>query len=59
MHLFVSLNLVPFALVISHCLILNFQPIKQVPVLIDCLILSLTGMNRIGLVLQLRLLLVP
>ena len=59
MHLFVSLNLVPFALVISLCLILNFQPIKQVPVLIDCLILSLTGMNRIGLVLQLRLLLVP
>ena len=38
MHLLVSLNLVPFALVIFHCLILNFPPTKKVPVLIDCLI---------------------
>ena len=49
-HLFVSLNLVPFALVIFHCLILNFPPTKEVPVLTDCLILSLPGMNRPGLV---------
>ena len=51
MHLFVSLNLVPFALVIFHCLILNFPTTtKEVPVLTDVLILSLAGMNRLGLV---------
>ena len=50
MHLFVSLNLVPFVLVIFHCLILNFPPTKEVPVLTDCLILSLPGMNSLGLV---------
>ena len=50
MHLFVSLNLVPFALVIFHCLILNFPPTKEVPVLTDCLILSLPSVNRPGLV---------
>ena len=50
MHLFVSLNLVPFALVIFHCLILNFPPTKEVPVLTDFLILSLPGMNSLGLV---------
>ena len=50
MHLFVSLNLVPFALVIFHCLILNFPTTKEVPVLTDFLILSLAGMNRLGLV---------
>ena len=38
MHLFVSLNLVPFILVIFHCLVLNFTPIKDVPVLADSLI---------------------
>ena len=38
MHLFVSLNLVPFILVIFHCLALNFQPIKDAPVLADSLI---------------------
>ena len=50
MHLFVSLNLVPFALVIFHCLILNFPPTKEVLVLTDFLILSLPGMNSLGLV---------
>ena len=50
MHLFVSLNLVPFALVIFHCLILNFPTTKEVPVLTDFLILSLAAMNRLGLV---------
>ena len=50
MHLFISLNLVPFALVIFHCLILDFPPTKEVPVLIDGLILSLPGMNRPSLV---------
>ena len=50
MHRFVSLNLVPFALVIFHCLILNFPPTKEVPVLKDGLVLSLPGMNRPGLV---------
>ena len=50
MHLLVSLNLVSFALVIFHCLILNFPPIKEVAVLANCLILSLLGMNRPGLV---------
>ena len=50
MHLFVSLNLVLFALVIFHCLILNFPPMKEIPVLTDCLILSLPGMNRLGIV---------
>ena len=50
MHLFVSLNLVPFALVIFHCLILNFPPIKEVAVLTNCLILSLLAINRPGLV---------
>ena len=50
MHLFVSLNLVPLALVIFHCLILNFPTTKEVPVLTDCLILSLAAMNRLGLV---------
>ena len=50
MHLLVSSKLVPFALVIFHCLILNFQSTKKVPVLRDCLILSLPGMNRPGLV---------
>ena len=35
---------------IFHCLVLNFPPTKEVPVLIDCLILSLSGMNRPGLV---------
>ena len=49
MHLFVSLNLIPFILVIFHCLILNFAPTKQVPVLTYCLILFLPGMNRPGL----------
>ena len=48
--LFVSLNMAPFALVIFHCLILNFPPTKEVLVLTDCLILSLPGMNRLGLV---------
>ena len=38
MHLFVSLNLVPFILVIFHCLALNFTPIKDAPVLADSLI---------------------
>ena len=42
--------MVSFALVIFHCLVLNFPPTKEVPVLIDCLILSLSGMNRPGLV---------
>ena len=50
MHLFVSINLVPFALVIFNCLILNFPPNKEVPVLTDCLILSLSGMKKPGLV---------
>ena len=50
MHLLLSLNLVPFALVIFHCLILHFPPTKEVPVLTDCLTLSLPGMNRLGLV---------
>ena len=50
MHLFVSLNLVPFALVIVHSLILNFPPTKKVPVLTDYLTLSLPGMNWLGLV---------
>ena len=49
MHLFVSLNLIPFILVIFHCLILNFAPTKEVPVLTYCLILFLPGMNRPGL----------
>ena len=35
---------------IFHCLVLNFPPTKEVSVLIDCLILSLSGMNRPGLV---------
>ena len=35
---------------IFHCLVLNFPPTKEVPVLIDCLILPLSGMNRPGLV---------
>ena len=48
--LFVSLNMAPFALVIFHCLILNFPPTKEVLVLTDCLILSLPGMDRLGLV---------
>ena len=43
MHLFVTLNLVPFALVILPCLILNFPPTKEVPFLTDCLMLSLPG----------------
>ena len=42
--------MVSFALVIFHCLVLNFPPTKEVSVLIDCLILSLSGMNRPGLV---------
>ena len=42
--------MVSFALVIFHYLVLNFPPTKEVPVLIDCLILSLSGMNRPGLV---------
>ena len=42
--------MVSFALVIFHCLVLNFPPTKEVPVLIDCLILTLSGMNRPGLV---------
>ena len=42
--------MVSFALVIFHCLVLNFPPTKEVPVLIDCLILPLSGMNRPGLV---------
>ena len=50
MHLFVSLNLVPFALVIFHCLLLNFIPTKEVPVLTNSLILPLPGMNKPGLV---------
>ena len=45
-----SLNLVSLALVIFYCLILNFPPTKEVPVLTDCLILSLPGINRPGLV---------
>ena len=48
MQLFVSLNLVPFALVIFHCLILNYPPTKEGPK--DRLVLSLPGMNRPGLV---------
>ena len=50
MDLFVSLNVVPFALVNFHCLILNFPPTKEVLVLTYCLILSLPGMNKPGLV---------
>ena len=50
MNLFVSPNLIPFVLVIFHCLILNFPPTKEVPVLTDFLILSLPGMNNLGLV---------
>ena len=50
MHLFVILNLVTFALVIFYCLILNFTHTKEILVLIDCLIVSLPGMNRPGLV---------
>ena len=53
MHLFVSLNLVPFALMIFYyCLILNFPFTKDVPVLTDCL-LSLPDINRSGLVILL------
>ena len=54
--MFVSLNLVPFALVIFHSLIFHsivifhcFSPTKEVPVLTNCFI-SLPGMNRPGLV---------
>ena len=50
MNLFVSPNLIPFVLVIFHCLILNFPPTKEVPVLTDFLILSLIGMDTFGLV---------
>ena len=50
MLLFVSLNLVPFALVICHCLTLSFPPTKVVTVLTDCLMLYLSGMNNPGLV---------
>ena len=49
MNLFVSLNLVPFALVIFHCLTLNFHSAKEVPVLTDCLILSMPGISKPGL----------
>ena len=55
--MFVSLNLVPFALVIFHSLIFHsivifhcFSPTKEVPVLSNCFIISLPGMNRPGLV---------
>ena len=34
---------------IYHCLISNFPQTKEVPVLTDCLIPSLPGMNRLGL----------
>ena len=47
MHLFVSINLVPFALVIFHCLILYFPHTKEAQVF---LILSLPGMSKLGLV---------
>ena len=50
MHLFVSLNLAPFGLVIYHYLTLNFQLNKEVLDLTDCLILSTSGMNQPGLV---------
>ena len=50
MNLFVSPNLVPFVLVIFHCLIFNFLPTKEVLVLTDCLILSLISMDTFGLV---------
>ena len=49
MDLFVSLHLLPFALVIFHCLILDFPPTKEVLVLTDYLILSQPGMNGPGL----------
>ena len=39
-----------FCLSDLHCLILNFPRTKEVPVFTDCLILSLPGMNRPGLV---------
>ena len=46
MHLFVSLNLVSFALVTFNFLILNFPPTKEAPVLTGCLILTPTGTNK-------------
>ena len=39
-----------FYVVIFHCLILNFPPTKEVPVLTNCLILSLPDMNRVSIV---------
>ena len=55
--MFVSLNLVAFALVIFHSLIFHsivifhcFSPTKEVPVLTNYFIISLPGMNRPGLV---------
>ena len=55
--MFVSLNWVPFVLVIFHSFIFHsilifhcFSPIKEVPVLTNCFIISLPGMNRPGLV---------
>ena len=50
MHLIASLDLLPFALMIFNCLILNFPHTQEVLVLTECLILSLPGINRPGLV---------